>query len=144
MKNIELFDEYVAKIFGDLYENFPIPIAVNACKISGYEDTDEYGTPVDSEGVAVKDFEVCKATIDWLIEAGYLRAKNGNQYGYSQCVLTAKGLEVLKSVPDSVVVKTSLGDKLIVALRKGATGAATEAGKTAIRIGAGLLPGGMV
>ena len=137
--NIALFDQYVAQIFGRLYEHFPIPIALDACQLTGHHDVDEYARPIDAQGSLSQPFQVCKATIDWLIESGHLRVKDGNTYGYTDCVLTAKGLEVLKSVPDSVQVKTALGEKLVAALQRGATEIATELGKTAVRLGAGIV-----
>lgn len=136
--NIELFDEYVARIFSDLYQSFPIPIGLNACRISESETLDNFGRPLGSDGEPSKAIEICKSTIDWIAEAGHIKTTHGNQYGYAKCVLTAKGLEVLKSVPDSIQVKNSLGESLVAALRTGSMGAATELGKCAVRMGAGI------
>lgn len=139
--NIEMFDEYVSKILGQLYRSFPIPGFLDGLKLSGDEELDDFGMVLGANGQQSKGFEVCVATIVWLREEGLISTKDGNGYGYSECVLTAKGLAVLKSTPESLKSKASLGDALVAALRTGSRGAAAEMGKVAVDIGAGLLPG---
>lgn len=138
--NIEMFDEYVAKVFGELYRSFPVPIGLDVCKLSGDEAVEGFDQFLaDEEGLSMA-FEVCFATIAWLEEAGYITSRDNTQQAYIDCVLTAKGLEVLKSVPDSLKSKLTLGEALVVALRTGSKGAAAEIGKAAVSIGVGLLP----
>lgn len=139
--NIEMFDEYVSKILGQLYRSFPIPEFLDGRKLSGDEELDNFGMVMGANGLQSKGFEVCIATIAWLREEGLISTKDGNGYGYSECVLTAKGLAVLKSTPESLKSKMSLGDALVAALRTGSKSAAAEMGKIAVGVGAGLLPG---
>ena len=120
MTNIELFDRYAAAIFGELYESFPIKTDIDARKISGHAETNEYGAICDSTGRRSKEAEIAYATIEWLADTGYVRAKDKlYPFGYSQCVLTAEGLRLLKAVPDSVQIKTTVGDKLVRLLKEG-------------------------
>lgn len=109
VSNIEKFDDITGKIFAALYQSFPIPQYLMA------EDfVDEAMRFSEQHGMEVStpEAEFFIATAVWLIEAGYLK---GTPYPYlriEDAVLTAKGLEVLKAVPDSVSSKTSIGEQL--------------------------------
>lgn len=64
-------------------------------------------------GVATDETEFFAATVDWLAEAGYLRYQNRDPElvtGFTGAVLTAKGLELLKAIPDSL--GGSFGERL--------------------------------
>lgn len=60
-------------------------------------------------------------TILWLIGSGYITAtphnSGGYWYGFDEAVLTAKGLETLKAIPDSLT--TPLGERLKEAVKQG-------------------------
>lgn len=139
MTNIVLFDEYVARILATLYESFPVRIRLDARQISGMLEEDEFGVPIDERGKPSKAFDICMATIEWLIDTGYINSKDKDQYGYSWCVLTARGLEILKAVPESVKVQSSVGDKLVQLIKGGSIELAREAAKTAISAGIGIM-----
>jgi len=138
MSNIELFDEYTARILAMLYEAFPIRIALDAVEMSGAE-IDDFGVPLGALGKRSKSFEVCFATTQWLIDAGYIDHQGDNGYCFGGCVLTARGLEVLKSVPDSIQRKESIGEKIVCLIRSGSVDVAKEAAKAAISAGIGIL-----
>lgn len=139
--NIEMFDEYVAKVFDQLYRSFPIPVVLKCADISGNTELDEFGRVMGNDGEPSKPFEICFNTVRWLQESGYIRTEREDNYAYYGCVLTARGLEVLKSTPDSIKVKTSLGESLAGAMRKGSLDVAIQLSNEAIKIGAGMWMG---
>ncbi len=132
MKNMDLFNQYSAEIFSMLYLAFPEPIGLDALSISGHQEIDENGSPE-------KEAKICKATIQWLADTGYLSFQDEYQYGAGDAVLTAKGLEVLKAVPGSLKNGGSIGDKIVTTLKGGAKETATALVKTALTEGFKLL-----
>lgn len=121
LKNIELFDLYVGKIFVKLYENFPLRIDISPCKMIGKEineDTLE----------APKECDIFIDTMIWLEESGYIKysSQEGNHY-FLKVVLTAKGLELLKAVPPSVETKKGIGERLTTLSKIGSEEAIKEA-----------------
>ena len=116
--NIECFDLLTGRIFADLYDQFPIPHLLTNDEFSFYLLGMDPEHPIEPmfEGrqEAVHFFF---ATTQWLIEAGYISSVN--QFGEgSEVVLTAKGLEALKSVPSSLSRET-LGSQLVEAAKTG-------------------------
>ncbi|MCO7516432.1 hypothetical protein NJF44_15625 [Pseudomonas guariconensis] len=109
VSNIEMFDEITGKIFAKLYQRFPLPTHLRAEEFAGeamgYDE--KFGMDLPT-----KDAEFFFATGKWLIEAGYLTATPYPYTAFGDAVLTAKGLEVLKAVPDSVSSKESIGEQL--------------------------------
>lgn len=55
--------------------------------------------------------------VEWLVESGYISATPHRFDGFSDAVLTAKGLEVLKLRPSSL--NSSFGDELMQASKSG-------------------------
>lgn len=107
--NIKQFDELTGKVFGALYERFPVPHDLN---IKDFVD-DELDT-LDQERFFI-------ACVQWLSDAGYLRFFCMQpSTGFPQAVLTTKGLEVLKALPDSLKTGPTLGDQLVDASKSGA------------------------
>ncbi|MDD3770490.1 MAG: hypothetical protein PHV10_07785 [Sulfuricurvum sp.] len=112
LKNIELFDLYVGKIFVELYEHFPIRTTLSPCDMTGME--------VDEEALDhPKQCYIFHDTMVWLQESGYVKYAKGDIYAFHDVVLTARGLELLKAVPDSVQSKSGIGDKLSFIAKKG-------------------------
>lgn len=140
MQNIDLFDEYVAGALAALYESFPVKRFVDARELCGHSDINDFGAIIDPCGNPSKAFDVARATIDWLVETGYIRAGVRHQWGYADAVLTAAGLEVLKASPESLKAKETLGEKLVRFTKDGSIGLAREAAKAAISTGIGMLP----
>lgn len=107
MKNIELFDLYVGKIFVVLYEEFPVRKNISACEFLGYIEMP------DGEGYTKKEQKECDifdSTVEWLRESGYILYRKKVSVWYTDTILSAKGLELLKAVPESVRTKSSIGE----------------------------------
>lgn len=116
--NIKQFDELTGQVLGVLYESFPVPCVLLLKDLTpdGISFDEHIGFDVPNE-----KGEFLLASIEWLAESGYLRFKDKLQAtGYTECVLTAKGLEVLKATPDSLSTESSLGEQLVDASKKGA------------------------
>ena len=132
-RNIELFDEYTARILSRLYERFPVKCALDVRQITGHTDTDEFGAVVSPDGRASKEAEIAYATIEWLAETGHLRVGDAHPpVLFRSCVLSAQGLELLKATPRSVRVTESLGDKLVRLVSEGSMDLAKDAVRAAI------------
>ncbi len=106
LKNIELFDLYVGKIFAKLYESFPLKTEVNPCVMINME--------VNPHTMDIpKECEIFRDTMYWLEESGYIKyTSNQTVHYFNGAVLTAKGLELLKSVPPSVKSTAGIGENL--------------------------------
>lgn len=141
MKNIELFDEYAARIFVELYQSFPVKIFVDARKLCGHEEIDDFGRILDGRGEPSKPFEIAHATIAWLKDTGYVRGEDMHAWGLSQAVLSPMGLAVLKSVPSSLKVSETTGDRLAKLVRDGSYDGAKDLVKSAIAAGSAMLMG---
>lgn len=133
--NIEWFDELSGEILATLYESFPVP--KHLLSKDFVENPEEYNEIVQAD-VASKEARFFIATVEWLREAGYLRAdpQNGHYNIARDCVLSAKGLEVLKVKPSSLDVTESFGDRLIAATRQSGTDALRKAASDVLSLGA--------
>ncbi len=99
MKNIELFDLYCAKIFSELYSNFPVCIDINTQEFSTLES--------HSFEIKEKDCElIFSETMLWLKNNALISFTNPPNsrpvrafaYGDFGCVnLTLKGINILRS-----------------------------------------------
>lgn len=117
--NIDRFDDTVGKAFGLLYESFPLPRSLLAGEFVGEKNVmDETGF---TGAELTNDAEFFMASIQWLIDAKYVSAKDRMLIGFRDVVLTAKGLEVLKAVPDSL--KGPIGERLAEAAKTEGLGA---------------------
>lgn len=108
--NIERFDELTGRVLAALYAAFPLPVVLLPVKfVTVAERMDDFlGGAVASE-----ETEFFAATVRWLAEAGYLRYQVCDPelvQGFTGAVLTAKGLELLKAIPDSL--GGSFGERL--------------------------------
>lgn len=114
-KNIQLFDEYAGQIFAHLYQSFPVPTSVMpqdfiSCGSIGLQNNEFAHTGEDAK--------IFLATAKWLVMSGYITC-NGENFSYVRdAVLTAKGLEILKSTPSSIKGGPSLGDRLATAAKE--------------------------
>ncbi|GKQ95995.1 hypothetical protein [Aeromonas hydrophila] len=111
--NIEQFDEIAGKTFAMLYESFPIPIDLPLREYTGVEGV--YANQEENE--LTHQARLVMSTLEWLQESGYVRAKVQHDFGLNRCVLTAKGLETLKVIPDSLTAP--LGERLKDAVKQG-------------------------
>lgn len=116
--NIECFDLLTGRIFAALYDEFPLPHQLTNDEFTYFllgKDPDYPIEPMfDSQRAALEFFT---ATTQWLISAGYISCQVRFSEG-PRAVLTAKGLEALKSVPSSLSGET-LGTQLVEAAKAG-------------------------
>ena len=102
--NIKSFDDCVSYIFAKLYKNHPKKMTFM---------TDEAGEQIES----IKS-DLFLPTLDFLISEEFL---SGNRWygGYTDVMLTMKGLNALNKVPKSIEENITLGKKLIELVRNG-------------------------
>lgn len=119
--NIGQFNEVTATIFAYLYDQFPKPAPMEMHKLVDGK-IDEYEMTTCPKTAFARD------VVNWLVKEEFIRANGGNFAKYSQCVLTAKGLDALSSTP------TSLGgsETVISKLKSGLASGSREALKAAI------------
>lgn len=117
VSNIERFDETVGKIFAELYEAFPLPhnLKAESYLTSPMVFNEVYGMEVPDQD----DAEFFIATARWLIQTGYIYGEVQPYIRVSDAVLTAKGLEVLKAVPESITNSGSIGQALVDSVAEG-------------------------
>lgn len=113
LSNIERFDEIVGKTFALLYESFPVPRPLFPGIFIGEENV---MIPDDFLGERFSpNAEFCMAALLWLESTGYISARDITQHALGGVVLTAKGLEALKAMPDSL--QGPLGARLMEAAK---------------------------
>ena len=136
--NIERFDEITAQILGRLYQEFPLPVYLPAADFVSSATCYCDAICGDTPSPEARFFEAC---VVWLGETGYLRYKEHlyQLAGFRDAVLTAKGLEVLKAIPDSLGGKQTIGEQLVSAAKAGATDLLKEGVKAALAQGAAML-----
>ncbi|MGY2162158.1 hypothetical protein HX799_07580 [Pseudomonas tolaasii] len=107
--NIDIFDQITGLIFSRLYQSFPVTKT-----LSSMDFIAAFPNDIERPGVFFAD------TMKWLIASGYLMGEMDAKLHatFHKCTLTAKGLEVLKAVPDSVT-GTTIGAQLQDAAKKG-------------------------
>lgn len=121
--NIERFNVLTGAIFAKLYEEFPEPINLSALNFA------EQLKIGGSDFVSVRFFT---STVEWLADHGYLKRGTVVSEGtVTNCVLTARTLELLSALPSSLESEQpSLGDQLITATKDGVTEKITELTRT--------------
>jgi len=112
MKNIELFNVYVAKIFDRLYEEFPLGVDIEICKFVDKE-IDPFSLEVP------KECEILEHTFYFLRDEGFIRFKEGNNHYFLGVTLTSKALTLLKQTPKSVKENISIIETIKHWLREG-------------------------
>ncbi|UVK85233.1 hypothetical protein LOY46_11315 [Pseudomonas sichuanensis] len=134
--NIELFDVLTGRVFAELYQHFPV-----AEHLESWSYRDLFtGTPIQDGWLAKEDAIFFQSTVEWLGSAGYIEHGNSLNNGDVQfCVLTAKGLEVLKAFPMSLQSGPTLGDKLVDASKGGAKEVLRGVASEALSLGARML-----
>lgn len=135
MPNIDRFDKYVALILSRLYEQFPVKTDIDVRKLTEISDTDDFGALLAPDGKESRDARIAYATAEWLIDTGYVRAKEPHYpIGFRACVLTAEGLKLLKATPASVHLTETVGDKLVRFVKEGALDLAQDLVKSALAL----------
>jgi len=97
-----------------------------------FDETYQVEVPTD-------DAEFFIATAQWLIQAGYLHGQPNPYVCVNYAVLTAKGLEVLKAIPDSVSSKATIGEQLASTAKSGGKEIARGLVSQAFSIGTRLI-----
>ena len=101
LKNIDFFNLYVGRIFAKLLSEFPLEINLSSQDIE--PECDIYS----------KQEQMVKSTIKWLKNAGYITYDINHNLGcFVNVILTAKGLELLNSIPQSVENKKTIAKEL--------------------------------
>ncbi len=149
--NMERFDQLTGAVFAHLYDAFPEPVPLDA--FSFLDKIAPDGQEADAQHEqAFNAPEFFVYTVRWLAETGYLTHRKHSEQiplTFEECVLTAKGLEVLKSVPASISTSESIGQSLQKAAKNGALDTvkqlASEALSTGVHLAIGIakahLPG---
>lgn len=110
VSNIERFDELTGQVLAALYAAFPMRSRLITEKfVTKAWHVDNFTGAL----VASEETEFFTATVTWLAEAGYLSYQELDPMqvnGFAGAVLTAKGLELLKAIPDSL--GGSFGERL--------------------------------
>jgi hypothetical protein len=135
MSNIETFNTIVGLILADLYENFPVPINLNA-----FDYALRAGLIPDQSDINTEDEAPAAASIEWLVEEGFIRSGGTDvSSGYAPySVLTQKGLQLL-SIPDVLGKKESMGTQLASAAKSGTLDGLKEITKKVVCEGSKML-----
>ncbi|EGQ7759999.1 hypothetical protein ACOIWI_004642 [Vibrio vulnificus] len=125
--NIQKFDRIVALVLAELYRKFPVRSHVCVytlfdCKENGYWNK---GIWYEPEDLAKSDREFYVHTVKWLIDSGYVIGTI-EHHNNSSITLSMKGLQLLKSVPDSLDSSESLGEQLLSVVNSGAKDSAAQ------------------
>lgn len=127
VSNIERFDTIVVLALAELYTRFPVRQYLASSKFIVTEDGEHIdGLPPEAERLMFdkdphlndpyfKRKEFAFDSLRWLVDAGFIHGTPSEYTGISNAVLTAKGLEVLKAIPDSL--QGSLGERLVEAVK---------------------------
>ncbi|PMZ92711.1 MULTISPECIES: hypothetical protein [unclassified Pseudomonas] len=116
VSNIDVFNEFTGKILGDLYLQFPKPKCLMA---DAYVESPMKWNEHAQMEVPSEETEFFMATAQWLANAGYLSGNVWPGSHVSDAVLTAKGLEVLNAIPESLSGGPSIGERLADAAKEG-------------------------
>lgn len=118
MSNINKFDEYVGRVFGILYESFPIPTDLNIGDVLGLPDLySSSGIPPEMDTEA----NIATYSVIWLANTGYIKMTGNSGNEFFDLTLTEKGLQVLKAIPGSLTQQSlPLGKQIAAAVKSGA------------------------
>jgi hypothetical protein len=139
MKNIESFNIAVAEVFGKCYQAFPIRIDVSVIDVG--EAIHEALGPGYEHDIYKRnsEYDIARASINWLIESGYLLHRNDTHISFNAVTLSPKGLEVLNAKPKELQIKATLGEELSKGVKVIGKDAALSFVKTALSYGAKLV-----
>lgn len=136
--NIEKFSLYTATIFALLYERFPVPFDLRVHHLE--KDWYQEG-PQDIQAQANDSGEIAVYTAAWLRDSGFISYIGPkNSIFFNQCVLTAKGLEVMNAIPDVLTSGKSIGSFLGDVVKTGTRESAIEVIKLALAKGVQYIP----
>ncbi|EAU6186042.1 hypothetical protein GQG59_001388 [Salmonella enterica] len=113
--NIDVFNDTVGQVFSRLYKSFPVPVFLHAKDIVGAENVMQPDDFMGEKPSPATDSFM--ATIQWLINEGFLTAGGKQLSVYFDVVLTHKALNALQVSPDSL--QPSVGNRLVDATKSG-------------------------
>ncbi|BED98404.1 hypothetical protein VAWG001_00190 [Aeromonas dhakensis] len=149
VSNIERFDTIVVLALAELYSRFPVRQYLVSSKFIITEDGEHIdGLSSEEEGLLFAEDQYLKdpyfkrrnfafESLRWLVDAGYIHGTPAAYNGIKDAVLTAKGLEVLKAIPDSL--QGSLGERLVEAVKADSRDVGRAVLGQIIGLGVGLL-----
>lgn len=130
--NIKKFNEITGIVLASLYESFPVRKTFTVERLFPETIPDPFDEPsINHDAIFVTE------TISWLIEHGYISANIQYGYSFSDAVLTAKGLELLKLTPNSL--ESSFGEQLLEATKSGVKDTIVNISSSVLTSGAALL-----
>jgi hypothetical protein len=131
--NTAMFDEYLVDVLVTLYQQFPLITHLDTQMITGHDQLDKNGNALDPYGYPSKEVEVCSATIQWLIDHGYIRISVYSGYQFCGSLLTLKTLDALQSPSEDIYSDRTLGDDLMIAFKDGASNVAASVARRILR-----------
>ncbi len=144
-QNIELFDEYTARVFSRLYQSFPVKQTIDILEFFELGVPDKYqpGFVLNIKGerdiFSEQNAKLAWHTLIFLKENGFVSIGRESPYTYfSDVTLTIKGLNVLQAEPDSIKPAKRIGNEIIGALNTGRLEAAKALVRQAIRLSLGV------
>lgn len=138
MSHIESFNRCAALIFSELYRAFPFRKQISSSSLPKgiFDDVSEE----DFDG-AFERLMVFQKTADWLVQAGYIWAEEVSQSTVNGAILSPKGLEMLKAMPDSLSPNQSLGERMGELVKKGSYSLLSKVVDKALSIGVAIATG---
>ncbi len=137
-QNIDQFNEVTASVFAKLYESFPVEVELEVSDFTEESTQQYYWTMSLSAGFAPEGHtQLVQHAIRWLIKEGYIHTKGESMASFRGCTLTGKGLETLNSTPKSL--DTTLGDKLVEAVKGESSAVAKDIVRKALAYGTSLV-----
>jgi len=120
MPNMDEFNRITVLVLGKLYEAFPQAVRLNV--------EDVHDAPNEND---VRNFSY---TVEFLASENYIKFQAASDEGlfFVEVTLTMKGLTVLRSVPDSLDAKETLGNRFAGFLKNGAKDVSKELLKGAV------------
>jgi len=139
--NIKRFNTITATTFALLYEAFPVPRPLLFAQVFDISLHQEFIDDRENYPEIQKDIVFLSSAIAWLEEAGYISSSRYDYpYGFTEVVLTAKGLEVMNAIPDSLTAGQTLGSFLKDVVSKGVTESAIKGVQFALAKGLEYVP----
>ncbi len=129
--NIDRFNKATLIVFDLLYQNFPVPIDLNASNIA--MET----LPVDETfEESFNSIQPVYFAIEFLRKEGFIDCGNKTLDGtkFLQVVLTSKSLAVLGRTPSTLEPHVSVSDKVRSVVKGGIKEASSEAAKKVIEL----------
>jgi hypothetical protein len=110
MNNIEVFNQVVATVFKELYENFPKPVVLQV------KDIRTKAMILDEDWWEMKSGTKANpvySAVIWLQEEGYLRfTTHSAPTIFHDVILTSKGFAALNKAPESLTTQPTIGERL--------------------------------